>query len=103
MMTIDLICLSALRDCFDLDVRMQKSKQQIKKIFKKSDLKQDMSWPTMCCEHTSWGHSLEEVFTSKNTLWTTTQPAPCHLSFIQAGTPSAQCVFGLTNPNEQMI
>lgn len=55
-----------------------KNKQQIHR--KK---KQDMSWTTMCCKHTSYGHSLDDVFTSNNTLWMTTRPAQCHLSFIR--------------------
>lgn len=30
--------------------------------------------------HTFYGHSLADVVTNNNTLWTTTQPAKCHLS-----------------------
>lgn len=61
----------------EVDVRLQ-NKQQIQKL----DLKQDKSWTTMCCKHICYGHSLEDVFTSNNTLWMTTQPAQRHLTFI---------------------
>lgn len=62
--------------CMWKRVRLQ-NKQQIQKL----DPKQDVSWTTMCCKHTCYGRSLEDVFTSNNTLWTTTQPPQRHLSF----------------------
>lgn len=42
-----------------------------------------MSWTTMCWEYISYGRSLEDIFTSNDILWTTTQPAQCHLSFVR--------------------
>lgn len=56
------------------------------------------NWTTICCKQTCYGHSLEDALTSNNTLWTTTQPAQRHLSFMKE---SAECLFGLTNWNKR--
>lgn len=52
-------------------------------VYAEAKKSKNLIWTTVCCKHTRYGRSLEDVFTSNNTLWTTTQPAQCHLSFTQ--------------------
>lgn len=55
----------------------------------KSCLEQDVSWTTMCCEHTYYGHTLQDVSTGNNTLLTgSTESSSLH-SRAQTGNQSA--------------